>query len=170
MRTLSLLSAEGWESRAGGPHLPPARPAPCTLFPASACPPTWLLCSPRRCRVLLPVLPVPASGRGPHHPETVFLSAGAPVWGPGKVLEGPVFLTAAFPGPDTQRVPHAQEQGHGAGLLQPRPAGTGCRCLGLGAGPRPVRRAGPGAEHGARLSWGHHSALRLSLPPKERRG
>lgn len=148
------------------PHLPPAPPALCTLLPL-LCPPTWGLRCPRQARAPLPILPSP-SCPCPHLPDAKFPSAGARVWGPSKVLEGPVFLTAAFPAPDTRRVPGTQEQGHGAGLLRPRPAGTGCRRRGggLGRGRSGVPGRGQSAGQGSPGATARPSAS----PSPQRKG
>lgn len=74
-------------------------------------------------------------------------------WGlcvrPNTFLEGPVFLTAAFPVADTQKVPGRQEHVHGCWWCRARPAGTGRP--GVGAGWLQAGQTGGGTECWARL-------------------
>lgn len=91
-------------------------------------------------------------------------------WGlcvrPYTFLEGPVFLTAAFPVADTQKVPGRQEHVHGCWWCRARPAGTGRP--GEGAGWLQAGRTGGGTECWARLPGS--TSRPPPFPPPRRKG
>ena len=89
--------------------------------------------------------------------------------GPSVFLEGPVFLTAAFPVPDTQRAPGRQEQIHGCQEAPGRASRAGCRLAALERG---LGRCRPGmqaeGQSAGQGSVGPPPAL--CLPSPQRKG
>lgn len=159
--SLNLLLSEragspGWAAR-------PARPVPQLPDPlrrgalSPARPPPLLQASSARSD------PGPSEGRPmtcPHLPEATPLCSGAPVGSFGPFLEGPFLSRPHSQGRTHSKGPAKRTDGRGAGR-PPGQWGLGCRWPGT---------RGRGAERRARLSRGHHPALHLPLPPKERRG